>query len=136
TGERSCGHAAEARTVSRAEPVPDAPWAAERDRTDSLTRRLLDVGQVGPPSAGLPRLLEESVVHDRATARLREPAQEAVLQLGIRASTALDHAGADFAEHVGQREEVRLRRAGGGNPLAHDVEVIHVAPDRDPGRCA
>src|SRR5258705_437356 len=81
-----------------------------------------------------PRLLEEGVVHDRPSAGLRDPAEQLVLQLGVCAASALDDAGADLAKHVGQREQLRLRRAGGRDALAHDVEVIHVPRDREPER--
>src|SRR2546422_5069092 len=93
-------HAPEHLTVLHREPVDDAARIAERDRADSLPGRLLDVLEMRAPPPRLPRLLEQRVVHDRPAARLREPAEEPVLQLGIGAASARDDTGADLAEHV------------------------------------
>ena len=76
-------HAAEHLAVLHREPVDDAAGVAERDRTDALARGLLDVRQMRLPAPRLPRLLEQGVVHDRPAARLRDPAQQLVLQLGL-----------------------------------------------------
>ena len=127
-------HAAEHLAVLHGEPVHHAAGIAERDGPDALSRRRLDVLEVLLPPPRLPRLLEQRVVHDRPTARLGDPAEQPVLQLGIRAAAALDHAGAGLAQDVGQREQLRFRRAGGGNALPLDVEVVHVAGDREPER--
>ena len=99
-----------------------------------LLGRLLDVGQVRAPPAGLARLLEERVVHHLTAARLRETAQQLVLQLGVGAAAALDDTGAGLAQHVGQREQLGLRRAGGRDASTGHVEVVHVARDRQSER--
>jgi hypothetical protein len=126
-----CRHAAKYLAVPHGEPVDDASRIAERDRADTLPRRVLDVGQVRAPAPRLARLLEQGVVHDRPAAGLRDPAQEPILQLGIGPAAALNHAGTDLAENIGQREELWLRCAGGGNALPGDVEVVHVPRDRE-----
>jgi len=110
------------------------PGVTERDRADALPGRLLHVLEVRAPPPRLARLLEQRVVHDRPSAGLRDPAEQLVLQLGVGAASALDDAGAGLAKHVGQREQLRLGRAGGRDALAYDVEVIHVPRDREPER--
>jgi hypothetical protein len=126
------GHAPEHLAVLHREALHDAAGIAERHRANALPGRLLDVRQVLAPSPGVTRLLDEGVVHDRAAAGLGDPAEQVVFQFGVGPAAALDHARAHLAEHVGQREELRLRRAGRGNPRPGDVEVVHVAGDREP----
>ena len=92
--------------------------------------------QVLLPASGLARLLEQRVVHDGTAARLRDPAEQAILQLGVGPATALDDAGPDLAQDVRKRKQLRLRRAGGRDPRPADVEVVHVPGDREPERAS
>src|SRR5439155_62367 len=108
--------------------------AAERHRADTLPHRLLDVLEVRAPPPRLTCLFGERVVHDGPARRLGDPAEEPVLELGVGAAAALDHAGADLTQHVGQREQLGLRRGRRRDAFAGDVEVVHVARDREPER--
>ena len=105
-------HAAEYLAVAHRETIDDAAWIAERDRSDSVLNRLLDVREVLLPAPGLARLLEECVVHDRTARGLRQPAEQPILELRIGAASALDHARARLAQDIGKRE-AKLALGGG-----------------------
>jgi hypothetical protein len=100
--------AAEHLAVLHREVLRHPVRAAHRVGADAQRRGFLDPRHVDLPLIRPPHRLAQRVVDDHPPARLGEAAHHAVLQLDILPAAGLDRAGAQIAQHIGERENLTL----------------------------
>ncbi len=94
---------------------------AQRVGADALRRGLVDPRHVPLPVARTAHALPEVVVDDRTPGGFRQARHQPVRHLGVAAAARLDDAGAEFAQHVGERENLLLV-----GPQRRDVDALRV----------
>ncbi len=126
--------AAEHLAVLHREVLRGPVRAAQREGADAGLRGFLEARHVLLPRVGIAHRLAEIVVDDGAARGLGQPRHQAVLQLRRAAAAALDDAGAELAQHVGEREDLFF--VGPQRRDVHPLRVVMalVARDRKPER--
>src|SRR5215510_6597654 len=125
-----CRQPAEGLCVAHREEVSDPIGCACRIGANALGNRRVDMRDLLLPFVRLTHGLIEVVVDDGATSCFGEPAHQAVLHLRAVATATLDYAGAEFAQHVTQREHLLLIGPQRRKMYALRVIVALVARDR------
>ncbi len=125
---------AEDLAVLHREVLRDPVGAAHRIGADPECGGLLDARHVGLPLVWFAHGLREAVVDHRPPGRLGEAPDHAVPQLDILAAAGLDRAGAHFAQHVAERENLLLVGPQGRDVAALRIIVTLLARHREAER--
>ena len=127
---------AEHLAVLHGEVLRDTVRAAHRVGADAGARRLVDAGDVLLPLVAGAHGLAQAVVDHRPAAGLRQPRHHAIAEFRIDAAAHLDRAGAEFAQHIGEREDLLLVGPQRRNRHALRIEVSLLPRTREADRAS